>query len=103
MDASCGQRPRAHRRPSAPGRRLCSRGTAPCARGLRLNWGGNHLMATKKYERREPRTARIDFAQAEEKTQAAVGLEAEFSIVVDGKPAKPEDVFGSPTAFVREK
>jgi hypothetical protein len=33
---------------------------------------------------------------------AAVGLEAEFAIVVDGKPAKPEDVFGSPTKIVRQ-
>jgi hypothetical protein len=32
---------------------------------------------------------------------AAVGLEAEFSVVVDGKSAKPEDVFGSPTNIVR--
>ena len=32
---------------------------------------------------------------------AAIGLEAEFSIVVDGHPAKPEDVFGSPTQIVR--
>jgi hypothetical protein len=32
---------------------------------------------------------------------AAVGLEAEFAVVVDGKPAKPEKVFGSPTNIVR--
>ena len=32
---------------------------------------------------------------------AAVGLEAEFSIVVDGQPATPEAVFGSPTSIVR--
>ena len=32
---------------------------------------------------------------------AAIGLEAEFAIVVDGHPAKPEDVFGSPTQIVR--
>src|SRR3954469_18401801 len=32
---------------------------------------------------------------------AAVGLEAEFAIVLDGKPAKPEKVFGSPTRIVR--
>ena len=39
------------------------------------------------------------------RTQAAalgaIGLEAEFSIVVDGQPARPEDVFGSPTRIVR--
>ena len=27
---------------------------------------------------------------------AAIGLEAEFATVVDGKPARPEEVFGSP-------
>ena len=32
---------------------------------------------------------------------AAVGLEAEFSVVLDGESAKPEDVFGSPTRIVR--
>ena len=33
---------------------------------------------------------------------AAMGLEAEFTVVVDGEPVKPENVFGSPTAFVRQ-
>jgi hypothetical protein len=32
---------------------------------------------------------------------AAIGLEAEFAIAVDGHPAKPEAVFGSPTQIVR--
>jgi hypothetical protein len=31
----------------------------------------------------------------------AIGLEAEFSTVVDGEPQKPEDVFGSPRHIVR--
>lgn len=31
---------------------------------------------------------------------AAVGMEAEFSLVVDGVPARPEDVFGDPRAFL---
>jgi hypothetical protein len=31
----------------------------------------------------------------------AIGIEAEFATVVDGQPAKPEDVFGSPTRIVR--
>jgi hypothetical protein len=31
----------------------------------------------------------------------AVGLEAEFSVLLDGAPARPEDVFGSPTKIVR--
>lgn len=32
---------------------------------------------------------------------AAVGMEAEFQVLVDGVPERPEDVFGSPRAFVR--
>jgi hypothetical protein len=31
----------------------------------------------------------------------AIGIEAEFATIVDGQPAKPEDVFGSPTRIVR--
>jgi hypothetical protein len=33
---------------------------------------------------------------------AAVGLEAEFAVVVDGQAVRPEDVFGSPTRIVRQ-
>jgi hypothetical protein len=32
---------------------------------------------------------------------AAMGMEAEFSVMVDGEPTRPEDIFGSPRAFVR--
>ncbi|HEU0015530.1 MAG TPA: hypothetical protein VFQ45_17775 [Longimicrobium sp.] len=32
---------------------------------------------------------------------AAIGMEAEFSVVVDGRPVRPEDVFGTPRSFVR--
>ncbi|GAB3770354.1 hypothetical protein GCM10028796_37120 [Ramlibacter monticola] len=32
---------------------------------------------------------------------AAMGLEAEFSLVVDGEPMRPEDLFGSPRDFIR--
>ncbi|HEX8903514.1 MAG TPA: hypothetical protein VF771_01590, partial [Longimicrobiaceae bacterium] len=32
---------------------------------------------------------------------AAVGMEAEFQVAVDGELARPEDVFGDPRAFVR--
>lgn len=32
---------------------------------------------------------------------AAMGIEAECSLVVDGRPAKPEDLFGSPRDFIR--
>lgn len=31
---------------------------------------------------------------------AAVGMEAEFELVVDGRPARPEKVFGDPRAFL---
>jgi hypothetical protein len=32
---------------------------------------------------------------------AAIGLESEFSLVVDGEPVKPEQLFGDPRAFLR--
>ena len=32
---------------------------------------------------------------------AAMGMESEFAVVVDGVPARPEDVFGDPRAFLR--
>ncbi|HYJ79947.1 MAG TPA: hypothetical protein VEW03_10120 [Longimicrobiaceae bacterium] len=31
---------------------------------------------------------------------AAIGMEAEFQVVVDGEPARPEDVFGTPRSFL---
>ena len=34
---------------------------------------------------------------------AAIGMEAEFAVIVDGVQVKPEDVFGSPRKFIREK
>ena len=34
--------------------------------------------------------------------RAAIGLESEFAVVLDGEPVKPEDIFGSPTRIVRE-
>jgi hypothetical protein len=42
-------------------------------------------------ERRRPASAGL----------AAIGLEAEFAVVLDGHSVKPEDVFGSPTRIVR--
>lgn len=47
-------------------------------------------------------TARAIARQRGQATQAAIGLEAEFAVLFDGEPAKPEKVFGSPTAFIRE-
>jgi hypothetical protein len=32
---------------------------------------------------------------------AAIGLEAEFTVILDGKPVKPEDVFKSPRRIIR--
>src|SRR5687767_8962630 len=32
---------------------------------------------------------------------AAMGMEAEFSLTVDGKPVRPEDLFGDPRDFIR--
>ena len=32
---------------------------------------------------------------------AAVGLEAEFALIVDGEPVKPEDLFKDPRGFIR--
>ena len=34
---------------------------------------------------------------------AAMGMEAEFSVMVDGEPVRPEELFGDPRAFVRDK
>jgi hypothetical protein len=34
---------------------------------------------------------------------AAIGMEAEFAVIIDGVQIKPEDVFGSPREFIREK
>src|SRR5438874_663824 len=34
-------------------------------------------------------------------SMAAIGIEAEFVVVVDGEPARPEAVFGSPRRIVR--
>jgi hypothetical protein len=33
--------------------------------------------------------------------RAAAGLEAEFTLVVDGVPVRPEDLFGDPRGFIR--
>ncbi len=41
-------------------------------------------------------------ARARERLRlAAIGMEAEFAVVVDGAPTRPEDVFGDPRAFMR--
>jgi len=50
----------------------------------------------KQQSRRERAAARRGTGQ-----RAALGLEAEFAVVMDGEQVKPEDVFGSPRAIVR--
>lgn len=52
--------------------------------------------ASAKGKGAEPRVTRRSAAMA------AMGLEAEFAVIVDGFQVKPEDVFGSPTRIVRE-
>ena len=54
------------------------------------------LHETNKPAKGERRTRRVRTGRL-----GAIGLEAEFATVVDGHPAKPEDVFGSPTRIVR--
>ena len=34
---------------------------------------------------------------------AAIGMEAEFAVIMDGVQVRPEDVFGSPRRIIREK
>src|SRR5678815_2900805 len=34
---------------------------------------------------------------------AAIGMEAEFAVIMDGAQVRPEDIFGSPRRFIREK
>lgn len=54
----------------------------------------------------QPKKGKGEGGKAERRTQArlelaAMGMEAEFGVVVDGAPARPEDVFGDPRAFLR--
>jgi hypothetical protein len=62
----------------------------------------------KKRQKRERRTrltahaSRAPLVAARPaSSMAAIGLEAEFVVVIDGAPVKPEDVFGSPRQIVR--
>ena len=60
------------------------------------------LMDRAKRPRRADRVARSTVAGATAGGgMPAIGLEAEFTTVVDGVPQKPEDVFGSPRNVVR--
>lgn len=53
---------------------------------------------TKQEKHGERRSARLAKDSA---SLAAIGIESEFAVVMDGEPVKPEDVFGSPTRIVR--
>lgn len=60
------------------------------------------MMEQQKRPRRGDRTAGPSWIErAHERGLPAIGLEAEFTTVVDGAPQKPEDVFGSPRHIVR--
>jgi hypothetical protein len=67
------------------------------AQGSKLKARGFPPPASRKKrpraEEREPAPRKI--------TLGAIGIEAEFTVLLDGQPVKPEDVFGSPTNIVR--
>ena len=43
-----------------------------------------------------------DYRAADDRLElAAMGLESEFVLLVDGEPVRPEDLFGDPRAFIR--
>jgi hypothetical protein len=54
--------------------------------------------ARKNGKGRERPTRRLSKDSA---ALAAIGIESEFAVVMDGQPVKPEDVFVSPTRIVR--
>ncbi|MEO5509374.1 MAG: hypothetical protein ABIV28_00255, partial [Longimicrobiales bacterium] len=49
--------------------------------------------ANKKLHERTPGGARLQLA--------AMGMEAEFALLLDDIPVRPEDIFKSPQSFVR--
>ena len=55
----------------------------------------------QKVERREERTRRLERGAGARRALPAIGMEAEFSTVVDESLQRPEDVFGSPRRFIR--
>src|SRR5437868_1172606 len=56
----------------------------------------------QKRPRREERMFRVGRrVSSARKGMPAIGLEAEFSTIVDGVHQKPEDVFGSPRSVIR--
>src|ERR1700736_3537797 len=64
-------------------------------------------MAARKEKRKRERRARLTATGAGRAVPrptssfAAIGIEAEFVVVIDGVPVRPEDAFGSPRRIVR--
>ena len=58
-------------------------------------------MEQGKRTRNEERTGRAERSVRARRSLPAVGMEAEFTTVVDNEPQRPEDVFGSPRRFIR--
>lgn len=54
-----------------------------------------------KNEKKSSGSSKAERAAGARLELAAMGMEAEFAVVVDGAPARPEDVFGDPRAFLR--
>ncbi|HZI42814.1 MAG TPA: hypothetical protein VFD67_13945 [Gemmatimonadaceae bacterium] len=67
------------------------------------------MAAAKEMKRKRERRTRLTAARPRTRLEsahrasslAAIGLEAEFVVVMDGAPVRPEDVFGSPRSIVR--
>src|SRR5438477_11110931 len=58
----------------------------------------------RKRERQTSLTATANAGRAMTRATsslAAIGIEAEFVVVIDGVPVRPEDIFGSPRRIVR--
>src|SRR5438034_11046932 len=55
-------------------------------------------MAQKKKKGPENKTSTLERIQL-----AAIGMEAEFAVIMDGVQVKPENIFGSPRKIIREK
>src|SRR5919198_373732 len=65
-------------------------------------------MAAQPGKRKRERRARLTATRYGVRTGArpasslaAIGIEAEFVVVIDGVPVRPEDVFGSPRRIIR--
>lgn len=65
--------------------------------------GGVGGGARRKRERRTRHVLEHHAAPFAPVSLGAMGLESEFTVLLDGVPAKPEDVFKSPTNIVRQK